>query len=57
MAIVGPSSSGETLCLGLIRSSTGTVELHETLLNKLNEDQLAAEYRNKYVGLFFQTSN
>jgi putative ABC transport system ATP-binding protein len=57
MAIVGPSGSGKTtllgLCAGLDRSSTGTVELHETLLNKLNEDQLAA-VRNKYVGFIFQ---
>ncbi|HEX8332691.1 MAG TPA: ABC transporter ATP-binding protein, partial [Segetibacter sp.] len=49
--------SGKTtllgLCAGLDRSSTGTVELHETLLNKLNEDQLAA-VRNKYVGFIFQ---
>ena len=41
MAIVGPSGSGKTtllgLCAGLDRSSTGTVELHETLLNNLNE--------------------
>lgn len=57
MAIVGPSGSGKTtllgLCAGLDRSSTGTVELHETLLNNLNEGQLA-EVRNKYVGFIFQ---
>src|SRR5918994_2105155 len=46
MAIVGPSGSGKTtllgLCAGLDRSSSGTVELHGTRLNGLNEDQLAA---------------
>jgi putative ABC transport system ATP-binding protein len=57
MAIVGPSGSGKTtllgLCAGLDRSSTGTVELQETLLNNLNEDQLAA-VRNRYIGFIFQ---
>lgn len=57
MAIVGPSGSGKTtllgLCAGLDRASAGKVELHETLLSDLNEDQLAA-VRNKYVGFIFQ---
>lgn len=56
-AIVGPSGSGKTtllgLCAGLDRSSAGTVELHGTVLNNLNEDQLAA-IRNRYVGFIFQ---
>jgi putative ABC transport system ATP-binding protein len=57
MAIVGPSGSGKTtllgLCAGLDRSSSGKVELHDTILNNLNEDQLAA-VRNKYIGFIFQ---
>lgn len=57
MAIVGPSGSGKTtmlgLCAGLDRASSGSVELHGTLLNNLSEDQLAA-VRNKYVGFIFQ---
>jgi putative ABC transport system ATP-binding protein len=57
MAIVGPSGSGKTtllgLCAGLDRASSGTVELHGTRLNELNEDQLAA-VRNRYVGFIFQ---
>jgi putative ABC transport system ATP-binding protein len=57
LAIVGPSGSGKTtllgLCAGLDRSSSGKVELQNTLLEALNEDQLAA-VRNKYVGFIFQ---
>ncbi|MCF0056186.1 ABC transporter ATP-binding protein [Dyadobacter sp. CY356] len=57
MSIVGPSGSGKTtllgLCAGLDRSTSGKVELHETRLDGLSEDQLAA-VRNKYVGFIFQ---
>lgn len=57
MSIVGPSGSGKTtllgLCAGLDRSSSGKVELHETRLDGLTEDQLAA-VRNQYVGFIFQ---
>ncbi|MCE6993151.1 ABC transporter ATP-binding protein [Dyadobacter sp. CY323] len=57
MSIVGPSGSGKTtllgLCAGLDRSTSGTVSLHGTTLNGLNEDQLAA-VRNQYVGFIFQ---
>ncbi|MCF2447186.1 ABC transporter ATP-binding protein [Dyadobacter sp. CY345] len=57
MSIVGPSGSGKTtllgLCAGLDRSSSGKVELHETRLDGLSEDQLAA-VRNQYVGFIFQ---
>jgi len=57
MSIVGPSGSGKTtllgLCAGLDRSTSGKVELHETRLDSLNEDQLAA-VRNQYVGFIFQ---
>jgi putative ABC transport system ATP-binding protein len=57
MSIVGPSGSGKTtllgLCAGLDRSSSGKVELHQTRLDGLSEDQLAG-VRNKYVGFIFQ---
>jgi putative ABC transport system ATP-binding protein len=58
MAIVGPSGSGKTTLLGLAagldRSSTGSVELNNIQLDKLNEDQRAA-VRNQYVGFIFQS--
>ncbi len=57
MSIVGPSGSGKTtvlgLCAGLDRASSGSVEIQNTRLENLNEDQLAA-VRNKYVGFIFQ---
>lgn len=57
MSIVGPSGSGKTtvlgLCAGLDRASSGSVEMQNTRLENLNEDQLAA-VRNKYVGFIFQ---
>ena len=57
ISIVGPSGSGKTtllgICAGLDRASTGTVALHGTTLNNLNEDQLAS-VRNEYVGFIFQ---
>ena len=57
LSIVGPSGSGKTtllgLCAGLDRSSSGKVELHNTRLDGLSEDQLAA-VRNQYVGFIFQ---
>ncbi|MFT4736210.1 MAG: putative ABC transport system ATP-binding protein [Cyclobacteriaceae bacterium] len=57
LAIVGPSGSGKTtllgLCAGLDHSSSGTVIMNDVMLNKLNEDELAA-VRNRYVGFVFQ---
>jgi len=57
MAIVGPSGSGKTTLLGLAagldRSTTGSVELNNIKLDKLNEDQRAA-IRNQHVGFLFQ---
>ena len=56
-SIVGPSGSGKTtllgLCAGLDYPSTGTIELCETPLQDLNEDERAA-LRNKEVGFIFQ---
>ena len=58
MAIVGPSGSGKTTLLGLAagldRASTGSVELNNIQLDKLNEDQRAS-IRNQYVGFIFQS--
>jgi putative ABC transport system ATP-binding protein len=57
LSIVGPSGSGKTtllgLCAGLDRASSGTVELHRIVLDKLNEDQ-RAQVRNEHVGFIFQ---
>ncbi|MCZ4244725.1 ABC transporter ATP-binding protein [Pedobacter punctiformis] len=57
VAITGPSGSGKTtllgLCAGLDQSSSGSVELNQIALEKLNEDERAA-VRNKYVGFIFQ---
>ena len=57
IAIVGASGSGKTtllgLCAGLDRTTSGTVALNGTMLNKLNEDQRAA-LRNQHVGFIFQ---
>ena len=57
MSIVGPSGSGKTtllgICAGLDKCSTGTVILHDNILNEMNEDQLA-RVRNQYIGFIFQ---
>ena len=57
LAIVGPSGSGKTtllgLCAGLDQPSSGSVELKQNHLEKMNEDQLAS-IRNRYVGFIFQ---
>jgi putative ABC transport system ATP-binding protein len=57
LSIIGPSGSGKTtllgLCAGLDHASSGTVELQNTRLESLNEDQLAS-VRNKYIGFIFQ---
>ncbi len=57
IAIVGPSGSGKTtllgLCAGLDRASEGSITVNSTLLNHLNEDDLA-KVRNQYIGFIFQ---
>ena len=57
VSITGPSGSGKTtllgLCAGLDRSSAGTIELNNVVLDKLSEDERAA-VRNRYVGFIFQ---
>ena len=56
-SIVGPSGSGKTtllgLCAGLDYPTSGTIELCDTSLQDLNEDERAA-LRNKEVGFIFQ---
>ncbi|TRO63321.1 ABC transporter ATP-binding protein [Christiangramia sabulilitoris] len=56
-AIVGPSGSGKTtllgLCAGLDQPDSGKIELCETIMNDLNEDQRAL-LRNRKVGFVFQ---
>jgi putative ABC transport system ATP-binding protein len=57
VAIVGPSGSGKTTLLGLSagldRSTTGSVELNQIVLDRLSEDE-RAKIRNRYVGFIFQ---
>lgn len=57
VAITGPSGSGKTtllgLCAGLDRASEGSIELSNTKLDNLSEDQRAA-VRNRHVGFIFQ---
>jgi putative ABC transport system ATP-binding protein len=57
VAVVGPSGSGKTTLLGLSagldRSTTGTIELNNIVLDKLSEDE-RAKVRNRYVGFIFQ---
>ena len=57
LAIVGPSGSGKTtllgLCAGLDTASTGSIELLETDLTPLSEDERSA-FRSGHVGFVFQ---
>ncbi len=56
-AIVGPSGSGKTtllgLCAGLDRYDSGHIVINGTVLDALNEDELAA-LRNQHIGFVFQ---
>ncbi len=57
VSIVGPSGSGKTtllgLCAGLDKTTDGSVQLYDAVINTLDEDQRAA-IRNEYVGFIFQ---
>jgi len=57
IAVLGPSGSGKTTLLGLLAGldlpSSGTVELDQTLLFELSEDQ-RAQLRARRVGFVFQ---
>lgn len=56
-AIVGPSGSGKTtllgLCAGLDRPDSGSIELCNTNLSELSEDERAV-LRNQKIGFVFQ---
>ncbi|MHA6281067.1 ABC transporter ATP-binding protein [Salinimicrobium sp. CAU 1759] len=56
-AIVGPSGSGKTtllgLCAGLDRPDSGSIELCNTNLSELSEDERAV-LRNQKIGFIFQ---
>ncbi len=56
-AIVGPSGSGKTtllgLCAGLDQPDTGSIELCNTSMSNLSEDE-RAQLRNQNVGFIFQ---
>lgn len=58
VAIVGPSGSGKTsmlmLLAGLERSSTGSVTVNGSILEKLSEDDLA-RFRRHTMGIVFQS--
>ncbi len=57
-AIVGPSGSGKTtllgLCAGLDKPTSGEVVISGSIINDLNEEQLAA-LRNQRIGFVFQS--
>lgn len=57
VSIVGPSGSGKTtllgLCAGLDRYDAGSIVVNGSVLDQLNEDQLA-RLRNQHVGFVFQ---
>jgi len=60
MCLVGPSGSGKSTFLnllgGLSRPTGGKIFIHNTELNKLNENQLAV-FRRRYIGFIFQSFN
>lgn len=57
-AIIGPSGSGKTtllgLCAGLDVPSSGSISLHGTLLQELDEDE-RARFRSENIGFVFQS--
>lgn len=59
-AIVGPSGSGKTTMLniigGLDHPSSGTVNLADTLINNLSENEMI-DFRLKNIGFVFQAYN
>ena len=58
IAVVGPSGSGKTTLLGIMagldRPTRGEVQLGDTLLTALSEDE-RARFRAAHVGFVFQT--
>lgn len=58
LGIVGPSGSGKTSLLmvlsGLERADNGSIEVAQTQITNLTEDQLAA-FRGRSIGIVFQS--
>lgn len=58
LGIVGPSGSGKTSLLmvlsGLERADSGSIEVAQTQITNLTEDQLAA-FRGRSIGIVFQS--
>ncbi len=57
VAIVGPSGSGKSTLLGLIagldQATSGSIIIDDTIITKMNEDDLA-RFRRDRIGLIFQ---
>ncbi|WP_457917741.1 ABC transporter ATP-binding protein [Candidatus Lokiarchaeum ossiferum] len=57
-ALMGPSGSGKSTLLnivgGLLKSTTGSVSIKDTILNDLDDDSLT-EMRSKHIGWIFQS--
>jgi len=60
VAILGPSGSGKSTLMhligGLDKPTSGSIEIEDLLLNKLNDKGLAT-YRNEKIGFVFQSFN
>lgn len=59
-SLLGPSGSGKStllgVCAGLERPTEGEVVIGDTILNELNENELA-EFRGAKIGFIFQSFN
>lgn len=60
IAVIGPSGSGKTTLLNLLslidEPTSGQMRFNGQLVSELSDDQLT-EFRNKHVGIIFQTFN
>lgn len=57
VAVVGKSGSGKSTLLNLLGGidspTTGTVQIHDEIINRYNENQLGV-FRGKHIGIIFQ---